>query len=204
MAGFRRQDMYEEDPTGKTIREIYDDIDRRIEERKEDEEFPFDIEFETDFWVEDSNELLTELGIDSKFNLEGVPLDKLDRIYKYYEPRSQEMNDEAMYFDVDPIPHYYSKNGSFTSELHKLGLELGHAGVVGKYYRLLADINFARGYWQGKVEKSFDEKNDEILIEVSKEIKLYDPLVADEELAMAINNCYSTKQVDNEQKPAKK
>ena len=203
MAGFRRNDSYEDD-FGKTIREIYEDIDRRIEDRKEEINLPDQVEIQPIFWEEEANQILQEVGIDYEFNADNVPQDRMDRIYNYYSPSAEEIDDDAVYVDVDPIPKYYAGDKDYKQELNKLGYTLGKVGNVGMYYRLLIDLNFSRGYWLGKFEKAVEEDNDNMILEVSKEMKLYDPSTAEKELTRVVNKCFSSDSQDLDLGVAKK
>lgn len=197
-----KDDMYEEDPFGKTIREIYDDIDNRIRERKEMAESG-DIEdllFDPLFWEEDANIILNEIGIKKTFNFEKVSVNMLRRLYRQYHSQAEELDDDAIRVPSDPLPTYYAGDGKPYDELYKLGYTLGNSNTLGRYYLLLPDINFSRGYWMGKFEKAVSEDNDDLLIELSQEIKLYNPEKAEEELNYLVNNCFSSENVVDDEK----
>lgn len=205
MANYR-DDMYEEDPFGKTIREIYDDIDNRIRERKEKAELGDfdDLFFDLLFWEENANMLLEEMGIKKTFNFEKVSMAMLKRMHQKYYLQSQMLDDDAIRVPRDPLPTYYAGDGKPSEELYKLGYTLGSSGDLGKYYILLPDINFSRGYWMGKFEKAVTEDNDDLIIEVSQEIKLYYPEKAEEELNYVIKNCFTNNGIVNNEKPKAK
>ena len=191
----RRKDMYEEDPVGKTIREIYDDIDEREKDWEELKQFSDSSDtYEPDFWEEDANDLLSELGIDKKIDIKTVPTEKLDRIYDYYSAKENTVDEEGEIIPYDPIPFYHAGNGKPDSELYDLGHTLGSLGELGVYYILLLDINFSRGYWMGKFEKAVKEDNDNLILEVSKEMKVYDPENAEAELSSVVDKCFGGKQ----------
>ena len=203
MANYRKDDMYEEDPTGKTIREIYDDIDQRKElrdnpELKEVDQIHI---FDTIFWEEDANYLLREIGINYRFNENDVPEETISRLVDYYKDRIVDFTDDAVRFDIDPVPEYQAGNESASKELYKLGYSLGNEGQVGKYYVFLPNKDFAKGYFVGKFEKGINENNDEMILEVSREIKVLDPDGAEKKLNSIVKKCFSETEENEEDKP---
>ena len=189
-----RKDIYEEDPTGRIINDIYDDINLRKEGWEEtrdidlyDDSLP---KFEIEFWEEDFNALLHEIGIDFQTSFDEIPLDRLEGIFDRFEVKSQELDDEASLIDIDPIPLYAAGNNIPELELKRLGYTLGKIGELGRYYILLPNIDFARGFWLGKFEKAIDESNDSLIVEVKEDIKAYDPEIVEDEIAIITANCY--------------
>ena len=200
-----RNRMYEEDPNEKEARNIFDDIDiQRMEYESGEYTSELELEVEEMFWEDDVKECLHEIGIDYDYSLDNVPKDRIQRIYEHYYNQSKEMNDRGEYIDVDPIPEYYAGNGSSIEELFKLGYTLGNIGVVGCYYKLLVDINFARGFWLGKFEKAINEDNDQIILDVSKDMKIFDPETAEKELTDIVNKCFSENTQESTEENSKK
>jgi hypothetical protein len=204
MANYRKDDMYDEDPTGKTIREIYDDIDKRKELRGKAELIEADKLhiFDTIFWEEDANYILRELGIDYRFNEKNVPEETISRLVEFYKDKIIDFSDEeAIPFDIDPAPNYVPGNGPARKELYTFGYTLGSEGQVGKYYVLLPNKDFAKGYFIGKFEKGINENDDNIILEVSKEIKVLDPEGAEKELSSIVEKCFSETEENIDNKP---
>jgi hypothetical protein len=203
MANYRRNDMYEEDPTGRTIREIYDDIDNRKELRNNPELKEVDQIhiFDTIFWEEDANYILRELGIKYRFDEKDVPEETISRLVEFYKDRIIDYTDDAEQFDIDPTPNYTPGNQTADKELYKFGYTLGGEGQVGKYYVLLPNKDFAKGYFVGKFEKGINENSDDIILEVSQEIKVLDPEGADKELTSIVSDSFSETEEFDDDKP---
>ena len=198
----KKDDIYEEDPFGKTIREIYDDIDQRIAARKETEGYEQYLDgYEPEFWQEDANDILMDVGIEYEFKISEYSKEKLDRIHEYYKDNAEVLNDDAILVPNDPIPTYYSGNGKTEVELYNLGYALGSTGEVGKYYLLLPILSFSRGFWTGKFEKAVKDDNDDLILDVSRDIKVFDPTTAEDELASIVNKCFSDNLVEDVDKP---
>ena len=141
------------------------------------------------FLEDDANELLANIGLEQKLDFINVPRNQLKRVFRYYHPLSQ-TEEEGKKKDIDPLPDYRVGDKSFEEEIFKFGYHLGKGGKLGKYYRLLPDFQFRRGYWVGKMERCVDLNNDDILRELSREIKVYDATQANEEMEYIVNNIF--------------
>lgn len=193
----RREDMYEEDPTGRIINETYDEIERDRQawiageigfSPEELADFPG---FEVPFWEEDAETLLHEVGIDTNFSLDGVPEERLTRLFKKYDGESHFYDENDILVESDPLPSYVAGHGETEEELKKLGYALGKTGEIGRYYILLPNIEFARGFWKGKFEKAVDEKDDSLMLDVRNDIETYEPSMVESEIANLAANIYS-------------
>lgn len=191
MGSFRNR-VYEEDPFDKEIRSIYDEIDDKMKNWEEDKQY-LDIEAEADpdFWKEDVEMILSDLRFDPDFVVPTFPKEQLDRIEKYYARQSEFINEDAMIEDVDPLPDYVAGNGSVKNELYKLGYAVGAHEQIGKYYKLLPFIYFSRGYWLGKFERAVQEDNDDLILEVAREMRIVNPKTAEKELTSIVNRCFT-------------
>ena len=184
-----------EEPTdsyGRTEKEIYNDMESYFDMPKDFGETVEEAELrqgEFFFLEDDANELLANIGLDQKMNLENYPREQLFRIFRYYHLKSEkEENGKRVY--VDPLPTYKAGDESYEKELFKFGYKLGKGGEVGIYYRLLPNFQFRRGYWVGKMERYIELNDDNILRELSREIKVYDAMKADEEMGFIVNNIF--------------
>lgn len=188
---FRNWEL-EPDPTDAIIRGNYDAIDAMMEDYKNNPEGYQDGPVYPELWKEEMEELLSDVGIVYDGELPLCPQNQLDRIYSYYGKQGEEMNDDMMYQEVDPIPSYEAGFSSYKRELEKLGYAVGRAGVVGRYYLLLPLINFSRGYWLAKFEKGFEDNNDDMLLEVAQEMKIVcGETEAEHELTRVVNKMFS-------------
>ena len=184
-----------EEPTdayGRTEKEIYNDMESYFDMPKDFGDTVEKAELrqgEFFFLEDDANELLANIGLDQKMNLENYPREQLFRIFRYYHLKSEkEENGKKVY--VDPLPTYKAGDESYEKELFKVGYKLGKGGEVGIYYRLLPNFQFRRGYWVGKMERYIELNDDNILRELSREIKVYDAMKADEEMGFIVNNIF--------------
>lgn len=180
------------DSYGRTEKQIYDDMEKDFSLPKDfgtyfDEEDPLQQEF---FFIEDdANELLANIGLEQKLDLSNYPREQLRRLFRYYHLKSEkDVNGKKEY--VDPLPDYRAGNESYEKEMFKFGYNLGKIGTIGIYYRMLPNFQFRRGYWVGKMERYVEQNDDNILRELSKEIKVYDALKADEEMGYIVNNIF--------------
>ena len=180
------------DAYGRTEKQIYDEMEKYFEISKDfgktfDEEDSLQQDF---FFIEDdANELLANIGLSQKMDLSKFPRIQLLRIFRYYHVKSEKMVDGKKKY-VDPLPDYKAGNESFEKEIFKFGYKLGKGGEIGIYYRLLPNFQFRRGYWVGKMERYIELNDDNILKELSREIKVYDAMNADEEMGYIVNNIF--------------
>lgn len=180
------------DSYGRTIDEIYDDMEKDFSIPKDfgdihDEENVLQQDFY--FLEDDANELLANIGLEQNMNLSEYPREQLKRLFRYYHLKSEkEVNGKKEF--VDPLPDYRAGDESYEKEMFKFGYNLGKIGTLGIYYRLLPNFQFRRGYWVGKMERYVEQNDDSILRELSKEIKIYDALKADEEMGYIVNNIF--------------
>ncbi len=183
------------DENGKTEKEIYEELEKLSgipkdfdQYRETDEEN--ELLYEYFFLEDDANTLLANIGLEQNFDLTYYPRDQLKRIFRYYHPKSEIKNGDKTEI-IDPLPEYRVGNGSYEEELFKFGYKLGKIGQLGIYYRLLPNFQFRRGYWVGKMERSVELNDDDILRELSNEIKIYDATQANEELGYIVNNIFT-------------
>lgn len=149
------------------------------------------------FWKDDANDLLTAIGLDQNFSLDSVEKDKRDRIFRYYHGKSQKVLEDGKKVDINPIPYYRAESNDYETEMNKLGYELGKKLNLGVYYRLLPDESFRNGYYLGKFETAVELDNDNLILEVAKELQVYDASKKEEYLEYLCNNCFKEKNVDN-------
>ena len=184
------------DDYGRTEKQIYNDLLEgnkmpddfdvfKDDEEKNDNSLFFDFHFLED----DANELLAEFGLDQNFDISNYPKEQLKRIFKFYFPRQSEIVNGKEEL-VDPLGDYKAGNDSFEEEMFKIGYKLGKAGTLGIYFRLLPHFQFRRGYWVGKMERSIELNDDDVLRDLSREIKIYDATQANEELGYIVNNIF--------------
>ena len=193
----RRNDEYERDSL-EEIRENYDIIDKNIELRKFENLIHEDMENVNNLlFIDEANDFLQDIGIDYVFDLEKIPVDRLKRIRNYYEKYSWTSDDYGNIIERDPLPNFYSSGKEPKEELYSLGYKLGQINDLGIYYLFLPDINFSRGYWNGKLFNAVEKNDDNMILEVSKEIKVYDPVTAEDELTRIVNSVFSADTYDN-------
>ena len=152
------------------------------------------------FWEDDANELLASIGLDQNFSLENVDKEQRDRLFRYYHSKSQKTLDNGKVVDVDPIPSYRAESNDYEVEMKKLGYELGKQLNLGIFYRLLPDDNFRNGYYLGKFETAIELDNDNLILEVAKELQVYDALKKEEYLEYLCNNCFKENDLTNNKK----
>lgn len=186
------------DSYGRSEKEIYDELEKDFPISKgfgkvldENDELTYEYYFLED----DANELLANIGLDQNLNYSEIPRDKLLRIFRYYHQKSEKKLENGKKSYVDPLPDYRAGTDSFENEIKKFGYELGKVGEIGIYYRLLPDDNFRHGYWQGKMERAVELDDDNIILEVSKEIKIYDAMEAENELGNIVNSIFTEEHV---------
>lgn len=155
--------------------------------KREDEATKLQDEFY--FMEDDANEILANIGLEQKMDISNYPTDQLFRIFRYYHKGSEKEEDGKM-VPIDPLPDYKAGDGSYEDELYKIGYKLGRIGTVGLYYRLLPDTNFRHGYWIGKMEKAIELDDDNLILEVSREVKIYNAETADEEFGKIVNGIF--------------
>lgn len=179
------------DAYGRTERQIYaamEDyfkIPKNFENASDDD----DLKLSFYFMEDDANELLANIGLEQNMDFSEYPRSQRSRIFRYYHAKSEKkVNGKIEY--VDPLPTYKVEDESFEKEMFKFGYHLGKGGEVGIYYRLLPNFQFRRGYWVGKMERYIELNDDNILRELSREIKVYDALKADEEMGYIVNNIF--------------
>lgn len=192
----RREDMYEEDPTGRIINETYDEIERdrqawiNGEGELTQEELEALSDFEIPFWEEDAETLLHEIGIDTTFSLDGVAEDRLKRIFKRYDDGARYYDENDILIESDPLPSYVAGNKTEKEEFQRLGYLLGQTGEIGRYYILLPNIDFARSFWKGKFERALNDGDDSMLLDVRSDIEAYDPSMVESEIASIADSIY--------------
>ncbi len=179
------------DGYGRTEKEIYESLEDDFEIPKDFENASDEDDLKLDFYFmeDDANELLANIGLEQNMDFLEYPRAQLLRIFRYYHAKSEKVvNGKKEY--VDPFPNYKAENESFEKEMFKFGYLLGKEGKVGIYYRLLPNFQFRRGYWVGKMERYVELNDDNVLRELSKEIKIYDALKADEEMGFIVDNIF--------------
>lgn len=153
-------------------------------------------------WEDEANNILQDLGIDYYLEVSKMPYNRLERIRNYYEKKSWSSDNQGNIVYDDPMPYYYSSGRKPEVELFDLGYKLGEMGSLGTYYLLLPDINFSRGFWKGKFVRAVQEDNDEMILEISNEIKLFDSQTAEKELADIVNSVF-TNEINEDEKKGK-
>lgn len=213
MAEFENLDkineMYQQDPDDREIRNIRDEIDINKELyqcAKELEEL--DPQIELMFWGDDVERIFRNLGATVPSNIDTSDEERLLRLHNRYYAKSLFVADEGKLIDIDPLPHYMFKNNSLKTEMYKFGYALGEVGDVGLYYKLLVDINFARGFWRGKFDRAVnnpDTSKDLIsaIVDINDDIKAYDPKVAEEELARVVSDFFLNREEEQEKGKSK-
>ena len=180
------------DEYGRTEQEIYAELERKLVIPKNFDQYREDdntLYFEFHFLEDDANELLANIGVNQKCDVTNYPKDQLKRIFRYYHSKSEKIVDGKNKI-VDPLPEYKAGNGSYEEELFKFGYLIGKGGTIGIYYRLLPIFQFRRGYWVGKMERSVELNDDEILRELCREMKIYDAKEANDEMGYIVNNIF--------------
>lgn len=186
------EELEKTDAYGRTVKQIYNELESVFPMPKElgkTEEEANELEGELFFIEDDANELLANIGLSQSMDLSNYPREQLLRIFRYYHLASEKVENGKKQY-VDPLPSYTAGNESQDEELYKLGYELGKKGEIGIYYRLLPLIQFRRGYWIGKMERYVDLDDDNILRELSTELKVYDASKFDEEMEYIVNNIF--------------
>ena len=145
-------------------------------------------------WEDDANDLLASIGLDQNFSLDGVDKEKRERLFRYYHNNSQKTQEDGKIVDINPVPFYRAQSNDYELEINKLGYELGKKLNLGVFYRLLPDDNFRHGYYLGKFETAVELDNDKLILDLSKEMQVYDASIKDEELAYLCNNCFKEKE----------
>ncbi len=193
----RRSDEYERDSL-EEIRENYDIIDKNIGLQKFEDSIHENMEEVNNLlWMDEVNELLQNMGLDYTIDFEKIPADRLKRIKTYYEKNSWTSDDYGNVVERDPFSDFYSSGKDPKEELYNLGYMLGQKNDLGIYYLLLPDINFSRGYWNGKFISAVEKNDDNMILEVSNEMKVYNPETAEEELSKIVNTVFSADNYDN-------
>ena len=190
-----RDDEYFEDPLDRELREerdrmdFNDEIQRMLDETSQGEEADFEADLA--FWNDDLADSLKNIGYSStEISLFDQPKDRLMRIYKRYERGSFSYDDYGNETVNDPLPSYYFEGTDEKKGLYDLGYKLGYGGELGGYYKLLPLIDFSRGYWLGLFRKGMEEKNSNIVQEVSREIEIFDPSIVKEEISKIVSSSY--------------
>lgn len=142
------------------------------------------------FWEDDANDLLASIDLDQNFSLENVDKEKRERIFRFYHSKSQKTLDNGKKIDINPIPYYRAESNDYEVEMNKLGYELGKQLNLGIFYRLLPDDNFRNSYYLGKFETAIELDNDNLILEVAKELQVYDASKKEEYLEYLCNNCF--------------
>ncbi len=213
MADFENLDrinrMYRPDPEDKEIRDIRDDIDLKKELYKSAKELEeLNPQVEMMFWDEDVKKILKDLGVTITGNIDTSDEEKLLRLHNRYYAKSLFVDDDAELVDVDPLPRYTFGNNSLKTELYKFGYALGQVGEIGLYYKLLIDINFARGFWRGKFDRAVNDPDmskdlTSAIVDINEDIKAYDPKVAEKELARVVSDFFLNKEEEQEKVKSK-
>ena len=182
------------DGYGRTEKQIYEELLKGCKIPKDFDTFVEDKDgndlfLEFHFWDDDANDLLANIGLGQDFDSSAYPKDQLKRIFRYYHDGQKKMVDGKK-VDNDPLPDYRVGDDSYEKEMFKFGYALGKGGDLGIYFRLLPIFQFRRGYWVGKMERSIELNDIEILRELSNEIKLYDAKQANDEMGFIVNNIF--------------
>jgi len=149
------------------------------------------------FWEDDANEILASIGLDQNFSLSDVDNEKKQRLFRYYHDKSQKTLEDGKKVDINPLPHYRANSNNYEIETYKLGYELGKKLNIGMYYRLLPEDNFRDGYYLGKFETAIELDNDNLILEVAKELQVYDATKKEEYLEYLCNNCFKEDNITN-------
>ena len=184
------------DEYGRTAKDVYNDLESEFKIPKDFGNTQDEAELNQAmhyFWEDDANELLANIGLEQDFDITKYPRDQLFRIFRYYHADSEKINQDGKVEYNDPLPYYKVGDGTPEDELYKFGYELGKTGEIGIYYRLLPNINFRYGYWTGKFERAVELNDDTLILDVGKEIRIYDAEKAEQELTNIVNNIFVEK-----------
>ena len=185
--------MEEKDVYGRSEKDLYDELESFYTIPKElgNNEDERNISLgELYFWEDDANDFLSTIGLDQNFSLENVDKDRKERIFRYYHSKSQKVLEDGRKVDIDPIPNYRAESNDYEVELNKLGYELGKHLNLGMYYRLLPEKSFRDGYYLGKFETAIELDDDKLILEVARELQVYDAAKKEEYLEYLCNNCF--------------
>ena len=184
------------DEYGRTAKDVYNDLEGEFKIPKDFGNTQDEAELNKAMyylWEDDANELLANIGLEQDFDITKYPRDQLFRIFRYYHADSEKYTQEGKVEYNDPLPYYKVGDGTQEDELYKFGYELGKTGEIGIYYRLLLDTNFRYGYWTGKFERAVELNDDTLILDVGKEIRIYDAEKAEQELTNIVNNIFVEK-----------
>jgi len=90
----------------------------------------------------------------------------------------------------DPLENWSPINLEPEDIIFEAGHLLGLENNLGGYFRLLSDINFARGYWLGCVETAVSKDDAEALKLVSSEIDMLRPGTSEKEMENITQNLF--------------
>ena len=193
----------EKDVYGRSVKDVYDELEKDYTIPKElgttrdeaDENLS-----ELYFWEDDANDLIASIGLDQNFDLKDFPKDRLERLFRYYHAKSEKVNENGKKEDIYPIPFYSATSSNYEEELYKFGYELGKTTNLGVYYRLLPEDRFRDGYYLGKFETAIELDNDKLILEVAKELQVYDASKKEEYLEYLCNNCFKEDSIIEDKK----
>ena len=184
------------DEYGRTANDVYNELENEFKISKNFGKTQEEAELNEAayyFWEDDANELLANIGLEQDFDITKYPRDQLLRIFRYYHADSEKILNNGKTEYNDPLPYYKVGDETPEDELYKFGYELGKGGEIGIYYRLIPNVNFRYGYWTGKFERAVELSNDNLILDVGKEIRIYDAEQAEQELTKIVNNIFVEK-----------
>ncbi len=183
MGLFESEDFEKSQLNSKT-KNIFDDIDKQIKSSNEEPKSLFTkSSVDPVAWIDDMENILSELNFDSNVDLEEYNVDDLEKIESRFGSQSEIINGDGMYQEVDPVPGYCASDAPFDKEIEKLGYAVGLNGTIGRYYKLLPIKLFRKGYFLGMVDYSIKNNDDNNFFKVVDEMKFLDPLGFEENYA---------------------
>lgn len=168
------------------IRENYDLI-----ANEEPTSYQEEKEYDMAMWIGEMEGNLELLGI--KYDLSGIdiPEDRKERLFKEYFAQTIDFDDKGNVITNLPMIDKEKIVGNTPDELlFSCGELFGSQEELGDYYRLLSLLPFAKGYWYGKFSNAVLEDDDSKILDVSREIKVFDPDHAEEYLGEIVDTCF--------------
>ena len=148
-------------------------------------------DFDMAIWDGEMEEYLELLGI--KYDLSGIdiPEDRKERLFNEYFAQTIDFDDKGNVIKNLPTIDKKKIVGNTPDELlFSCGEILGSQEELGEYYKLLSLLPFAKGYWYGKFSNAVLEDDDSKILEVSREIKVFDPNHAEKYLGEIVDTCF--------------
>jgi len=145
-------------------------------------------------WQIECKKMFDELGFDEcNYKFQMLPFFKLNKLKDKYFEQSMVLDEYGHFIPKTPIFNYVPKTNIPEKELYSLGRILGLVGDLGKYYLLLTDINFSRGFWLGSVEKAIIDDDSEKMKSIRDDIEIILPNSSDVEFNLIRRTMFSDK-----------